>query len=378
MESKMFKKLTMLAGMFLVANLNAGEPHLKIVQKEVDRDGKKYIQTDRDLFLDNGKIWSMTLNEKGKKETFKKKYGDYFLGLDFGRPADTNGSWGKWDFFQFHVMIDGKYQNVLERFVPENVYVTKFNDATFAEFIWPLSTDDSVGKISMRIMQFPSHKDWIFVKVKFDSNNLTPWRLSFSAYPGNSNNPKERERWLGTKENHYCLSKEKTSFIPASNGLVLYSKFVHEDCGNFLIFDSAEFSKIDVPQAGAGIDVQFFPKSEKVEFKFALGYFMNKPSSDELPRFLGETQDSIYQFMEKIEWDPKINSAEFDRLVVETEKILKDMGSDTKKFQIELSKIKADFFKAQAERNLNAANMAVTALAKLKEQASQAGLSLLQ
>lgn len=330
----MFKKAILFGGMIFIINLNATEPHLQTVTKEVDREGQKYIQTERNIRFDNGNLRFLTLNEEGKKEIVKKKWGDYFLGLDFGRAKNTNGSWSIWDFFECHVRINGKYLIVPQMFLPENVYVTKLNDVTMAEIISPLSADGKSGKMSMRFMQFPSHKDWLFIRVKFIDTTIAPWRITFQAFPGNSNNPQERERWIATPDSQYCVSKEKYSFAPKSNALVMYSKFVHENFGNFLVFESEKFREITLYKSSTVMPVWFFPKKGEKELKFALGYFMDKPTADELPRFLGETQDVIYKFMNGIDWDPKINSAEFDRLAVETEKILKDLGDDGKKIKL--------------------------------------------
>jgi len=377
----MFKKyIILILVMSMSSILCAMEPHIKKVEKTLERDGKKYIKVDRKIFFNNAKIWYLTLNEEGKKELLKKKWGDYFMGLEFGRPKRSNGGWSLWNFFNCYVKAKDSYKNVPQMFLPENVYITQINGVTLAEIVSPLSADGKVGKMSMRLMQFPSHKNWLFMRIKFINSTIEPWRLGISAYPGNSNNPKERERWIATKENKYCVSKDKFSFEPASNALVMYSKFVHDKFGNFLVFESAKFKKINLPKCGAGVMARFFPKKGEKEFKFALGYFSNKPAADELPRFLGESQDNIYKFMENIDWEPKLNTSEFEKILADTAKLIKDMsamGSDGKKFETELKNIKLAFETAVKANDMNKASAQMELLKKLKAKISKAAMTQL-
>jgi hypothetical protein len=372
------KALTSIAIISAGFLLNAMEPHIKTVEKKLDRDGRKYIKTDRKIFFNNGNIWYLTVNEEGKKELVQKKWGDYFMGLEFGRPKRSNGGWSLWGFFECYARINGKYQNIPKMFLPENVYITQLNGATLAEIICPLSADGKAGKMSMRVMQFPSHKNWLFMRVKFTDTNINPWRFTLSAYPGNSNNPKERERWIATKENKYCVSKNQYKFAPESNALVMYSKFIHENFGNFLIFEAAKFDKLQLPKCGAGVMTYFFPKKGIKEFKFALGYFSDKSAADELPRFLGESQDNIYKFMENIDWEPKLNTSEFTKLYTDTDKLIKDMaelGSGGKKFKKELDDIKTAFDAAVKSNNMNKAAEQQELLKKLKAKVAKAAMS---
>lgn len=375
----MFKRIfALLSVMALAPALCAMEPHIKKEEKTLERDGKKYIMTDRNIFFDNGKIWYLTLNQEGSREIVKQQWGDYFLGLEFGRAKGTNGGWSLWGFFECYARINGSYKNIPQMFMPENVYITKINDATLAEIISPLSADGKAGKMSMRIMQFPSHADWLFIRVKFIDNTVEPWRFTFSAYPGNSNNPKERERWIATKENNYCVSKDKVSFKPASNALVMYSKFVHENFGDLLIFEASKFQRIELPKAGAGVMSYFFPVKGEKEFKFALSYFMDKPAADELPRFLGESQDNIYSFMEKIDWEPKLDTSDFEKLFADTEKLVKDMaamGSGGKEYEKELKSIKDAFDAAVKANDMNQAAAQLEQLKKLKAKIAEAAMS---
>ena len=372
------KYMIALIAVATTVRLFAMDPYVKMVEEHVERDGIKYIQAERNIYFKNGTIRYLTLNEKGKKELTKQKWGDYFMGLEFGRPRSSNGGWSLWNFFECTVRIDGKYKNVQQMFMPENVYVTELNGVTMAEIISPLSVDGTAGKMSMQIMQFSSRKEWLFIRIKFIDSTIEPWRIKLSAYPGNSSNPKERERWIATKENRYCISNSKLSYKPESNALVMYSRYVHDRFGNLIVFDSTKFQKIDFPKAGAGVTSYFFPKAGGQEFKFAISYFMDKSAEDELPRFLGETQDNIYKFMESIDWRPKVDSSEFDKLLALTATLIKEvneMGVDGQKYELELMEIKRGFTDAETEDNMSDVVSMTRKMKDLRKRVANAGLS---
>ena len=81
------------------SKLFAMDPYVEKVEEYQERDGIKYIQTERNIYFHNGTIRYLTLNEEGKNQLIKKKWGDYFMGLEFGRPRSSNGGWDLWNFF---------------------------------------------------------------------------------------------------------------------------------------------------------------------------------------------------------------------------------------------------------------------------------------
>lgn len=359
------------------SKLFAMDPYVKTDIKDIEIDGTNYVQTDRQIYFDNGILRYLTLNEEGRTDIIRKKWGDYFFGLDFGRPKNTNGGWSLWYFFSCLVNIDGKNRNIPQMYLPENVYIAQVNGLTMAEIISPLSADGKAGKVSMKIMQFPSHNDWLFIRIKFIDSTISPWRLSFSAYPGNSNDPEERERWVATKENDYCISDKGVSFIPKSNALVMYSKYVNDRAGNYIVFDSSKFREIEFPKATTGVSSHFFPVGNDNEFVFAISYFLDKSTADVLPRFLGEDQDIIFRFMENIEWNPKVDGREFNTIMKATERLIKEMneiGIDGQVYVTELTEIRTGFEKADAVSDMSMVITATSRLKDLRNRISKEGL----
>ena len=83
--------------------------------------------------------------------------------------------------------------------------------------------------------------------------------------------------------------------------------------------------------------------------------------------------------MDKINWDPKVDSDEFNKLAEDTAKLIKDMDAVAAgKYQQTLDSLKNSFTQAASAGNLTEAVEATDKLKKLQVQISNAGLSLLK
>lgn len=375
------KQLFTMVAVFIAVTVYAADPYIKKSEKEIVRDGQAYCMVDQSVYFENGKILYVTLTEKGRNEIVKKKWEDYFFGLDFGRPQSTNGSWSIWNFLKIVSIVKGRGISALQLYRAEMMYIVKLKDCTVAEFVFPLSADDSAGKIYIKAMQFPWLADWMFFKITFDSKTMTPYRLDLSSYPGNSNPSKERERWIAAGNENINVTKDGAEFKPGSNGVAIYSKFQHESFGNFIVFNQAKYRKISSPKgADKCVEIQFTPNSGETEFIFALGYFKDIPAKDAVSKFLNETQALVFEFMTKINWEPKVDAGEFNKLSRDTAKLIKDMGdkAEAKKHQETLDKINVCFKQAETANNLPVSIEAINELKKLQEQISKAELSQFQ
>lgn len=347
----MLKKTSLIISAILSsAIINAGEPRLESKTKEVDIKGKKLIKIDRRAHFYNCNIWYVTHNEKDKDTIDSKGWGKYFFGLNFGRPKRSNGGWSMWNFFKFYCYTPQGHYNLPEKYMPELVSVTKFDDAASADFIWKIDPNGKAGKLELRAMQFKSHPEWVFLRAKLSGvKKLHPNIIILPCYPGNSRLAKQGERHLMTKEKDYNLSVKKFKMIPTSPGMAFYTKFDLERFGNYLIIEPEKFKHVEFWKAAAGVEPRLFPKKGIREFRFALGYFKDKSPADELPRFTGETADLIYKFMENINFDPDAKIPSIDKLADEVAKLVKDKGDS--KLIAEVVKIRTDYQKASESGN---------------------------
>ena len=348
---------------FAAISAFAANPHIKTTTKKLP-DGR--VMTDRNVFMNNGYFRLLQTSADGKNAV-KKKWGEYFFGFEFGRLPRTNGSWSVWEFFSPWEYISEKgkrdrTQQPTMAYVPELVSVNNINGVAVADFVFPSYRG---GKLKMRMMQFPSHPTWTFMRVQTVDFGL--WRMDFSCYPHNSNSHKDRERHIATATKDFNLTKAAASFVPDNPYFGIYSKFLQETSGNFLIFQPEKFKKVTLPRAGACVTMQFFPKAKTNEFVFAIGYFNNKPADDTIKRFIGEDGDAVRKFMDGIEWEPKLSADKFNKSFEEAKKL--NVPAD------KLEAVRKAFDDAVAKNDTAAAAKAEKELEELKKANASQGLS---
>jgi hypothetical protein len=346
--------------------ISAGEPRLESKTKEVEIKGKKLIKTDRRAYFYDCDIWYVTHNEKDKDIINNKGWGKYFFGLNLGRPKNSNGGWSMWNFFKFYCYTPQGHYNLPEKYMPEAVSVNKSETSASADFIWEIGPKGKAGKLELRAIQFKSHPQWMFMRAKLSGRkSLRPNIIMLPCYPGNSRIAKQGERHLMTKEKDYNLSVKKFKMTPTSPGMAFYSKFALERFGNYLIIEPEKFKYAEFWKSKNGVEPRLFPKKGVREFRFALGYFKDKTPADELPRFIGETADNIYNFMEDINFDEGAKIPSIDVLADNTAKLVKDKGD--KKLIAEVEKIHTEYKKAAEADNRAECNKLRTQLKKIKD-----------
>ena len=338
--------------------LAAETPHIKS-KEEKQPDGRtKY---ERDVYLNSARVIMLQHSTDGKTGQ-SKKWGDYFFGLEFGRMPRTNGGWSIWDVLKCYEY--GKTPiNLLQNFLPENVVVNNINGIAVADMVYPSLSN---GRLRIRMMQFPSHPDWVFIRLATENFNL--WRIDFSAYPGNSNTPKDRERHAATENADYNLSQTDVKISPPQTPfLALYNKFIQDNAGNFLIFQPEKFLDVTIPKTTGGVGMRFMVKKGNHQFDFALGQFMDQPADDTVKRFFAENAEAIRKFMNTIDWNPVLPGDQFEKSCSEALKL----GIPEEKLVL----IRAAHAKAIQDNDSAAAAKAVEELESLKKDATASGLN---
>lgn len=295
----------------------AVEPHVEYTEKQ-QKDG--YTTYSRVIFLNQGKLTIRQISADGKKAV-SKKWGDHIFGFEFGRMRRTNGSWSIWGFLRCMEKIrqpDGKVRsvNLLKEYLPEEVVAGSINGTAVADLVYPSA---SGGKLKIRLMQFPSHPEWTFIR--FTSEGFSLSSVDFIAFPHNANSHRDMERHITDGKQDRNLTRAGVNFKPETPYLAMYNKYRQDNAGNFLIFHPGDFSRIVVPKTATQVMVQMFPAKGKTQFAAALGYFAEKPADDAVNRFLGEDGDAIRKFMDSIDWDPAPSMDEFERQCAEAVKL---------------------------------------------------------
>ena len=278
------------------------------------RDG-----VEREQFLGNFDACSIAAEYSLKDGSlFKKQWGDYFFRLRLGY-SPKNGGWSMWDFLQVYVRTSAGVVNALEKSRPVLFSGYSASGADFLAAEWEV---EEGKRLKLRFAAFPSHPDWLFLRVGL--SDVPVVRVGLSAYPGNAAVPEGRERHLATKERDWCLNVEGADFRPSSPLVLLYSRYVDDRFGNKLVFDPSGIESIRVGRTAGGISLSCIPAKGADAATFAFGYFAHKTPDDQLTRFLGEDGDAIFDFMKSVDWNAEPKSDDFKAAV----RIALDIGVD--------------------------------------------------
>ncbi|MBO4631673.1 MAG: hypothetical protein J5858_07095 [Lentisphaeria bacterium] len=354
----MKKKSTVFILAAVAAGLSAVEPHVDMKVQKLDDGRTTYT---RNVYLNDGKMTLIHTTEDGKV-TKSTKWGEIRFGLDFGRLPGTNGGWSLWDFFRCYEYNPKPYNLVRER-MPTLVSAGSIGGTAVVDMEFPSQED---GKLKIRMMQFPSHPEWIFMRVKSEDFNI--WRIDFQAFPYQSDLPKDRERRLSTEKGDVNINKEAVKFSdPTGHYLALYNEFIQDTAGNFLIIQPEKIRMVEVPKCKASVNIRLYARKGIRQFDFALGYFQNQPASDAVNRFFTGNGDAIRKFMDGIDWNPRISTENFDKNFSEAKKL--GIAKD------KLEAIQKSYRKAVEKKDFAAATKAEKELERLKKTAAASGLS---
>jgi hypothetical protein len=357
-----------------IITLSAAEPYVKTIGKDLERDGKTYFSSESIINFDNAKIIYKTLTEKDKQELITSKWEDFFFGLEFGRPKRSNAGWHKWEFLKVIQQVGNRNISLLRRLRTNKISIAKIGERTVAQLTFPLGSNDQAGDISITLIQYPIWKEWMFMKIQVNIEE----DFSYLVITYNHEYVKNRinEIFVAEQDKEYNISKDGMNLKPEKPGLAMYSKFANEDRGGFIVFEPSDFSKIQCTK-GYGTTLRLYPVKGKREFIFAMGYFLEHPAQETVPEFFKNTQDKVYEFMKKIDWDISVDASTFDKLMAETRKAIAAItdAAKAKKSTEQLDDISARFRQAQADNDFAKGLEAENELKKINADISSDTLS---
>ena len=281
---------------------------LLVEEKEVERDGKKVLQVEREYRFKESSLRYRYHLEPGQTALLKGKWGDYFFGLNHG--VVNNGSWCTWNFLQVDQVEKGRRTNLLNQTPVIKTGMSRFAGGQLAEFVWS-------GDISFRLVQYEAMPEWFFGRVQLPEGSAD-LEVVLNAWPGGTHwESPGRERRLALPGEDFLLS-EKPQNIPVAGGkgnaLALYNRNYSERNGNFLVFEGTQVAALTAKTGGNNmVQLRFTPLEGKQHVTFALGYFRNADPGETVARFLGEQSPNIIDMMQKVEWNPAFDTSEFRR-----------------------------------------------------------------
>jgi len=312
------------------------------LRNDYKKNEEQNIVNERVVEIDNLKIYyKVTYNEE--KKTIIKKYGDFFLGCEFGRIG--GGGWNLANFLSVGVNKDGKTISVERENLIKNIYILENTEERgVAELFW-----DGEIFLSVKILKYKGLKEWFFMKIE---SNFPISKVFLSAYPGETTGPIERERWCCFKNGFYNLHKEEGKMKESDYYVILFNKYggYQDRYGNFLVFLPDEVSDCKV-RGTYGVGIEITPKKDLKEIKFALGYFYDKNREEAIEYFNKIEANEIYNKLLKIDWKVNFDFSPFKDIIEEVEKLLEN--EEVKKLidENEYKKLKEDGEKYINEKN---------------------------
>lgn len=253
--------------------------------------------------FDNCSIWLDYTLDGGK--SVSRQWGDFFFGCSLGW-GGHGPRWSPWGFIGVFRQTENGEANLLFKTRPETFFGYSAEGADFVVAEW-VAGDGK--RLRLRFATYPSHRDWLFVRVEFDGVDVK--RVELSSYPGHVVPKEGRELHLTTKERDWTLASKGAEFAAASPLILQTSRCASETTGCKVVYDVEPVKTVTAPKCDGGIPVSFVPRKGAKAMTFALGYFADKEPDDQQVRFLGEDGDIIHKFLRGIDWEAAPSEGDF-------------------------------------------------------------------
>lgn len=287
------------------------------ISRKVDVENNGVVSKNLDIQIPFGKI-----TYKGRSLGVEgEDIEDLQFGLNFHRPPRTNGGWDSWNFLKVGVDRDSHSTQVFKKYLLDDVHVLESGRRLMLQFVW--RSADSSPVFTVTALQYPTHPDWIFLKVKTEGGLDTLDTIDLSCFPGNTAGPPERERWLATLTSSYRLSSQKMTVEPPYSAFIFFNMLAQQNSGCLLVTDPQTVSTVSIA-AGSAIQTRFQFLPDQTEATFALGAYDEKSTEDIIRVFRMEGAAVIGDFLKRIDWAPNLDIAA-NKLLLDT---LNDLVAD--------------------------------------------------
>lgn len=247
------------------------------------------------------------------------------FGLSFQRPERTNGGWDLWKFLNVILHVEGKPIPIIHQHLLDQVEILENESRMLIKFRWHM--EERNAALNVFLAWYPAQADWVFVKVQAEGETTSLHQVIFSAFPGNSAGPEERERWFATNNIEQKLSMKRTELPTDTQGVVFFNKLAQQDAGCLLVFGNMPIQTLKVLGSYNVLAETEFNTSAK-EATFALGGFIRQKPEEIIRVFNMEAARNTANFLESIDWTPKIDKARHQILMQDIEILLTTAGND--------------------------------------------------
>ncbi|MFV0416928.1 MAG: hypothetical protein ACK5NG_11250 [Chthoniobacterales bacterium] len=245
------------------------------------------------------------------------------FGLSFHRPDGTNGGWNLWNFLRVFFPVDDKLVSITRQYELTNADILENEERLLIRFHWKLP--EHYAELNVFFAWYPEQPDWMFVRVQSGEEETFIRRVEVSAFPGNTAGPEERERWFASdKIVEQKLSPERLELDTDTKGLAYFNRHApdnQEAAGCLLVIGEPEPQPLKIfGDYGVVLEAEF--DEGVTSFTFALGGFTEQNAEDVIRVFRMEGIRNVLDFLNKIDWTPKLDTSAHQTLLHDIETLL--------------------------------------------------------
>jgi len=289
------------------------------------------------------------------------------FGLKFQRPPKTNGGWDGWNFLRVTTIVNHRPVQIFKRWLLEDAEVLETGQRTLVQFHWPL--DDAGTAMVVTTIQYPTHPDWIFVRLSMRGESAFLDTIDLSCFPGNTSGPPERERWLASLHREDAVNPRGVPFGPEDDSFVFFNQMAQTNSGCLLVIAPHIPESLSI---FGQVQTRVKCKPETQEMCFALGGYDGRSTEEVIRVFRMEGAANTRNFLNDIDWTPRLETEAHERLIRNLEQILAESKETVSSALFQ--KLKDDYLKARDEQRNEDAIRVVQQLSELKEQSIRSAL----
>jgi len=281
-----------------------------VIKRETDpatERGPDAIQKKLRITLSQAALRYRGTAKRGDIRAITGKYGDHFLGLEFGASSGSHGGWDRWNFLEVRVRSGRHIREATSYNLLEDAYVLEDSQRHMVALRWPLG-DQLTAKhaknasLTLTLLDDASLPGWLFLRVSVDAP-ATLDRIVLGCYPGNTKGPESRQRWVATPDRQFNVSDKPTHLPANASALAIFNRLGQPRDGCLLAYESRSYKSVNAT-GNYKVRTLFQPKSGRREAVFALGYFNDTPADDATARFFRDSLSAVRRYLERIDWEP--------------------------------------------------------------------------
>lgn len=286
--------------------------------KPAPKRGANMIRNEVKITFREGSLTYVGTARRDETRAITDKYGDHFLGLDFGQPPKTNGGWDRWGFLRVRVRTANGVREATSYNLLGDAYVLNGDSSHHVVAMrWPVGdqaatanqTIEAVGNnranepaFTLTLVEDTSMPHWLFIRVSVDVP-ATLERIDLSCYPGNTAGPEARQRWVATPGNRYNLSDHTADLADVPDALAFYNRFGQPRDGCLLVNNPGALQSLRL-RGNNKVQAIFTPHANERAAVFALGYFIDADPHDAIRRFFRDTHGAVQRYLAQVDWAP--------------------------------------------------------------------------